>query len=156
VRRAIATALALVGLMALVVAPADAKKRHHKAAGVKGVVLDASCYGACVEPPPPEPVYSGPVTVTVARASDGTTVASKAVSDGHFRMRVKRGTYDVSSAPPNPPSCQPTPTTVCPLEAGPPSDVMIAPCLQGETKRVQVHRHRFTRVELHVTNVCIV
>jgi len=33
---------------------------------------------------------------------------------------------------------------------------MIAPCMTGETKRVQVRRHRFTRVELHVQNVCIV
>ena len=156
VRRAIATGLALLGLIGLVAAPAAAKKHRHKPSGVKGVVLDASCYGACVEPPPPEPVYSGAVTVTVSRPSDGSVVASQAVSDGHFRMRVKRGTYDVSSVPPNPPSCQPTPTTVCPLEAGPPSDVVIAPCVQGETKRVQVRRHRFTRVELHVTNVCIV
>jgi hypothetical protein len=157
VRRTLATALALLGLIALIAAPADATKKHrHKPSGVKGVVLDASCYGACVEPPPPDPIYSGAVTVTVSRASDGSVVASQAVSDGHFRIRVKRGVYDVSSVPPNPPTCQPTPTTVCPLDTGPPSDVMIAPCLQGETKRVQVRRHRFTRVELHVTNVCIV
>jgi hypothetical protein len=99
-------------------------------------------------------VYSGPVTVTVQRASDGTTVASQAVSDGHFRFRLKRGSYDVSSVPPNPPACQPTPQTVCP--AGADSAAVVAPCLKGETKRVRVRRHRFTHVELHVSNVCIV
>jgi hypothetical protein len=152
--RRVATALALLGLVGLLAAPADAKKRHHKPAGVKGVVLNATCYGACVDPPPPQPVYTGAVTVTVRRVSDGATVASEAISDGHFRIRVKRGSYDVSSVPPNPPTCQLTPETVCP--AGAQSAVVIAPCLQGETKRVQVRRHRFTRVELHVTNVCVV
>jgi hypothetical protein len=33
---------------------------------------------------------------------------------------------------------------------------VIAPCLTGETQRVQVRRHRFAHVELHVSNVCIV
>jgi hypothetical protein len=36
------------------------------------------------------------------------------------------------------------------------SAVVVAPCLSGETKRVQVRRHRFTHGTLHVTNVCIV
>jgi hypothetical protein len=94
------------------------------------------------------------VTITVTRASDGAIVASQAISDGHFKLRVKRGLYDVSSVPPNPPTCEPTPETVCPMDAQ--SAAVIAPCLQGETKRVQVRRHKFTHVELHVSNVCIV
>jgi hypothetical protein len=154
--RRIAAALAVFALVGLAVAPADAKKRHsHKPAGVKGVVLNATCYGGCVQPPPPDPVYSGPVTITVTRASDGVMVASQAISDGQFRIRVRRGTYDVSSVPPNPPTCQPTPETVCPL-AGGAQPAVIMPCLQGETKRVQIRRHHFTYVELHVTNVCVV
>jgi hypothetical protein len=28
--------------------------------------------------------------------------------------------------------------------------------MTGETKRVKVRRHRFARLELHVSNVCIV
>jgi hypothetical protein len=55
--------------------------------------------------------------------------------------------------PPNPPTCQPTPETVCPFDSSP---AVIAPCLQGETKPVQVRRRHFTRVELHVSNTCIV
>jgi hypothetical protein len=146
--------LALLAALALCVAPAGAKKRHgHKHSGVAGTVLNATCPGACAEPPPPEPLYTGPVTVTVARAADGVVVASQAVGDGHFRLRVKRGLYDISSVPPNPPTCEPTPQTVCPLQASP---AVIAPCLQGETKRVQVARHHFTHVELHVSNTCIV
>jgi hypothetical protein len=152
--RRVLTALALLGAIALAAAPADAKKRHsHKPAGVEGVVLNSTCAGACQEPPPPAPAYTGPVTVTVTRASDGQQVASQAISDGHFRMRVKRGLYDVSSVPPNPPTCQPTPETVCPANS---QAAVIASCMQGETQRVQVRRHKFTHVELHVSNVCIV
>ena len=153
--RRVATALIVLGLIGALVAPAEAKKRHHKPSGVKGVVLNATCYGACADPPPPDPVYTGPVTVTVQRVSDGATVASRTVSDGHFRIRLKRGSYEISSIPPNPPTCQPQAGQVCPLR-GTESPAVVQPCLQGETKRVQVRRHRFTRVELHVTNVCIV
>jgi hypothetical protein len=152
----LAGAVAALVALALFAAPADAaKKRHHKPSGVKGVVLNATCYGPCAEPPPPEPVWQGTVTITVSRASDGMQVASQGTSDGHFRLRVKRGLYNVTSVPPNPPTCQPTPETVCPL-AGGAQPAIIAPCLTGETKQVQVTRHRFTRVELHVQNTCIV
>jgi hypothetical protein len=150
--------LAFVTVAALIVVPASAgaKKRHsHKPSGVDGVVLNSTCPGACQEPPPPQPVYSGPLTITVQRASDGQQVASQAISDGKFRIRLKRGLYDVSAVPPNPPTCQPTPQTVCPMAQSSP-DVIIQPCMQGETKRIQVNRHRFAHVELHVSNTCIV
>jgi hypothetical protein len=150
--------LILIAVAAISIAPASAaaKKRHsHKPAGVEGVVLNSTCPGACAEPSPPPPTYTGPVTVTVQRASDGQTVASQAISDGKFRMRLKRGFYDVSSVPPNPPTCEPTPQTVCPASSAE-SKAIIAPCLMGETQRVQVRRHRFTHVELHVSNTCIV
>jgi hypothetical protein len=154
-KRGLVTVAVLV--LALAIGPAGAAAgKHHpkKPAGVKGVVLNGTCPGACAEPPPPQPLYTGDVTVTVHRVSDGTIVASRAISDGHFKMRVKRGDYDVSSVPPNPPSCDPQPGYVCPLGAG--SSAIVRPCLAGETKRVQVARHRFTHVELHVTNVCVV
>jgi hypothetical protein len=156
--RRVLTALVVVVVVALVAAPADAGKRHHhkhKPAGVKGVVLNSSCPGACAEPPPPPPTYTGPVTITVRRASDGVLVGSQAIGDGHFKIRLKRGAYDVSSVPPNPPPCQPQPGQVCPAQSDA-QPAIIAPCLTGETKRVQVRRHHFTYVELHVQNVCIV
>src|SRR5262249_34035581 len=151
-------AAALFAFIAIVVLPASAEAgkghhRGHKPAGVKGVVLDATCPGACAEPPPPSPTYTGTVTIAVRRASDGALVASQEASDGHFRLRVKRGQYDVSAVPPTPPSCEPTPTTVCPLAAR--GAAIVLPCITGETKRVQVRRRRFTRVELHVKNSCI-
>ncbi|HEY1237098.1 MAG TPA: hypothetical protein VGE91_02095 [Solirubrobacterales bacterium] len=161
--------LLAVGVVALLPAGAVAGKGHHhkhKPAGVKGVVLNSTCPGACTVEPPPAPRYTGAVTVIVSRASDGVQVASQAVTDGHFRMRVKRGSYDVSSVPPNPPTCEPQPELVCPppcepqpgkvcpLSGGRPAAI-IAPCLTGETKRVKVRRHRMSRVELHVRNVCV-
>jgi hypothetical protein len=157
VRRLLA-ALMFTLAIAVVAAPATAgaKKRHsHKPAGVAGIVLDSTCAGACQEPPPPEPVYTGPLTITVVRVSDGQQVASQAISDGHFRLRLKRGLYNVSSVPPAPPTCEPTPQTVCPLDQAQ-SAAIVRPCTQGETKQVQVRRHKFAHLELHVSNVCIV
>jgi hypothetical protein len=154
--RRLLTALAVLAMVALVAAPAGAKKHHsHKPSGIAGVVLNSTCAGACAEPAPPEPVYNGPVTIKVQRVSDSQQVASQAISDGHFRLRLKRGSFDVSSVPPNPelPPCQPG--QMCPL-AKARSAAVVRPCLQGETKRVQVRRHRFAQVELHVSNVCIV
>src|SRR3954452_20755188 len=155
-RRAL-TVVAGLAVAALVAAPAQAGKRHHKhkPAGVKGVVLNSTCPGACAQPPPPPPTYTGPVTITVRRASDGVVVASQEISDGHFKIRAKGGTYDVSSVPPNPPPCQPEPGKVCPASTGA-QPMIIAPCMTGETKRIQVTRHHFTYVELHVQNICIV
>jgi hypothetical protein len=148
--------LLAVGAIALIAAPADAKKRHsHKPAGVEGVVLNSTCAGACQEPPPPEPVYAGAVTITITRASDGQQVASQAIDDGQFRLRLKKGSYNVTSVPPNPPTCEPTPETVCPLDQAQ-GAAIVRPCLQGETKQVTVQRHKFAHVELHVSNVCIV
>jgi len=149
-------ALLAVAALALIPASAGAKKRHsHKPAGVEGVVLNSTCAGACQDPPPPEPTYTGPVTITVQRAGDGQQVASQAISDGKFRIRLKRGLYNVSAVPPNPepPPCGPG--VMCPLD-GAQSAAIARPCMQGDTKQVQVRKHHFRRVELHVSNVCIV
>ena len=81
--------LIIVSVAALTIAPAGAvaKKHHsHKPPGVKGVVLNSTCPGACAEPPPPPPPYTGTLTVTVSRAGDGMVIASQAISDGHFRI----------------------------------------------------------------------
>jgi hypothetical protein len=148
--------LAVVAAAVLPASAADGKRSHHKhkPAGVKGVVLSDPCPRACTDPTLPEPAYTGSLTITVNRARDGRLVASQETSDGHFRMRVKRGSYDISAVLPNPPGCEPTPTIICPAGAQRPP--IIAPCLTGETQRVQVRRHRFTRVELHVHDICTV
>jgi hypothetical protein len=92
--------------------------------------------------------------VTVQRTSDGTQVASQEVSDSRFRFKLPRGIYDVTAVPPTvfPPPCPPG--LVCIADPARPS-VQIANCLAGESKRVQVRRHRFSHVDLHVTNVCV-
>jgi hypothetical protein len=154
--RKVLIGVALLCAIAIVATPATAKKRHsHKPSGVEGVVFNSTCAGPCAVPAPPEPVYSGAVTITVQRASDGQQVASQAITDGHFKLRVKRGFYDVSSVQPNPnpQACQPG--QMCPMDKAR-SAAVVRPCLQGETKRVQVRHHHFTHVELHVSNVCIV
>jgi hypothetical protein len=58
------------------------------------VVLNSSCFGPCIEPPPP---------------------------DGKFRFRLKRGLYDVSAIPPGPPPCPPD--HVCPAVVVMPCEV---------------------------------
>jgi hypothetical protein len=93
-----------VAAIALLPAGAAAGKRHqkHKPAGIKGVVLNSTCPGACAVEPPPPPPYMGPVTVTVSRASDGVQVASREITGGHFRIRLKRGSYNVKLGPAEP------------------------------------------------------
>jgi hypothetical protein len=147
-------ALLCLGLLAAGPADAGKHKKHKKPAGVEGVVRNATCYGPCAVPPPPEPIYNGTVTITVQRASDGVQVRSASISDGHFRFRLKPGAYDVSSVPPTPPSCQPP--MLCPAQAAAGKTAVVMPCETGETQRVQVRKRRFTHVELHVQNVCIV
>jgi hypothetical protein len=135
--------LAAVSSMAGAV-PAGAAHKH-KASGIKGVVLDNTCYGPCAEPPPPAPAYTGSdLTVTVTRVADGALVGTENPSDGHFRFRLKRGLYRVTAAigAAHPGPIQP--------------QVVPANCWQGDSQEARVHRHRFTRVELHVANVCIV
>jgi hypothetical protein len=148
--------LAVLLATAAFAAPAEAGRQGGHPSGIVGTVVSGTCPGPCVEPPPPPPVYSGPATVTVRRASDGGLVASQDVSDGQFKLRLKRGQYDVSAATPNPPPCQPRPGQVCPAESGSQSAAIIAPCLTGETKRVAVRRHHFTHVQLQVSNACVV
>ena len=68
---------------------------------------------------------------------------------------MKQGLYDVSlRVLPNPPTCPPQ--QLCPVQGGNQRVAMECSCLTGETKRVQIRRHRFTYVDLHVQNVCIV
>jgi hypothetical protein len=147
---------ALLCLALFAAAPADAgKKKHKKPSGIAGVVLNSTCFGPCIEPPPPQPLYTGQLTVTVTRVADGRLIASATPSDGRFRFRVKRGLYDVSAIPTTTPIQPCPPGYVCIAQGQSQQVAMIAPCETGETQRVQVRRHRFTHVELHVQNVCI-
>jgi hypothetical protein len=147
--RRVALAGALFLVIALVVpaaSPAAAKKR--RPSGIAGTVVNSTCYGPCAYPQPESPPYTGSdVTVEIRRAADGALVASRQPTDGHFRAKVKRGLYTVTALVRE---VTPTPTPAPEGEA-----IMPPGCWQGESKQVQVLRHRFSPVELQVTNTCI-
>jgi hypothetical protein len=138
---------ALVVALAIVVvsaAPAAAKKQR-RPSGIVGTVVNSTCYGPCAYPQPASPPYTGGgLTVEIRRAADGALVASRQPSDGHFRAKVKRGLYTVSAI-----ISQVTPTPT------PQSGAAVTPCWQGDSKQVRVFRHRFSHVELQVTNACV-
>jgi hypothetical protein len=142
--------LLIIAVAAIAIAPAsaEAKKRHnHKPSGIDGVVLNTTCSGACAEPPPPAPAYTGSgLSVTASRISDAVTVASSQPTDGQFRFRLPRGHYQVSAMV--------NELTPQPLSGGP---IAMPPnCWMGDSKEATVRRHHFTYVELRVGNVCIV
>jgi hypothetical protein len=138
--------LAAIAAAVLATAPAHAAPVH-KHSGIKGMVLNTTCYGPCAEPPPSAPPYTGSdLTVTVTRVADGAQVGTEHPSDGHFRFRLKRGLYRVTAAITSAP--QPGPVRA--------QAIMPPNCWQGDSQAARVHRHRFTRVVLHVGNVCIV
>lgn len=104
--------------------------------GIRGVVLNATCYGPCAYPSPPLPPYEGDgLRVTVRNRKHGE-VATAHPKDGRFRFRLAPGRYLVEAA--------------VEQQGEQPS------CWEGETKRVRVREAQVRRVRLHVTNVCIV
>jgi hypothetical protein len=150
---AVTTAVVVIALVSGTAGarPHSGIKHRHGPSGIRGVVLNSTCpgpcttcpcttcLGPCAYPAPPPPTYSGESTVTIRRAGDGTTVATVTPVNGSFRVRLRRGWYDVTAA----------------AGVGP-AAAMPSGCWQGETVRVRVRRHRFTHVELHVANYCIV
>jgi hypothetical protein len=147
-RKGLLVLLAAAIVLACLPCVAQAKKHHrHKPSGIVGVVLNTTCNGACAEPPPPAPLYTGAgLTVTVTRIVDAAVMTSSQPTDGRFRYRLPRGHYQVSAAI--------NELTPQPLVNGP---LVIPPnCWMGDSKEATVRRHHFTHVELRVGNVCIV
>jgi hypothetical protein len=116
--------LVVVGLAA----PAPATTGS-KGSGVKGRVIDATCYGPCIPGADPVP-YSGEADVVIRRLPRGRRVAELQVDESRYRKRLRPGRYR--------------------LEA----DVEDR-CWEGEAKRVRVRRGKFTRVRLPLVNECI-
>jgi hypothetical protein len=69
-------------------------------------------------------------------------------TDGQFRFRAKPGLYDVSA------TVTQTERRLRRIQGRQSS--MRGTCWQGDSERVQVRRHRFSRVELQLQNVCVV
>jgi hypothetical protein len=147
-RRAVlaGTLLLAIALSLPALSPAAAKHKPKRPSGIYGTVVNSTCYGPCVYPQPASPPYTGGgLVVEIRRAADGALVATRYPTDGTFRAKVKRGLYTVTALVGEP---TPTPT--------PQGRAEVMPCWQGESKQVRVYRHRFSPVELHVTNTCIV
>jgi hypothetical protein len=134
--RRIAPFAGVAALALLLTVPGASSERL--TSGVRGSVLDATCYGPCQIDQKPEP-YTGPDAHVVIRAlPERSVVARRAPKQGHFRVRLAPGLYKVRAY----------------VQDSTASRVM--DCWQGEAKRVRVRKNRFRRVRLHVANVCIV
>src|SRR4051794_39670806 len=130
-RRALATLMVLASF-ALFAVPTGVGAGE--ATGIKGVVLDATCYGPCRYPPERLPPYTGAgLTVTVRSLPDYQLVAKLHPKDGHFAVKVPPGAYRVRAGVDGQSSCW-----------------------RGEVKTVRVSPGEVARVRLHVTNECIV
>jgi hypothetical protein len=130
VRRRIAILFALVALGAVSIPPGAGAGTE---TGIKGVVLNTTCYGPCRYPPPPPPLYTGPGLTVAIRTVDGELVARLHPKDGRFQVAEPPGTYRVRARVGTDPSCW-----------------------RGEVKTVKVESGSVTRVRLHVYNACVV
>jgi len=153
VRRAALSTFFLAAVFLMLAAPVSAGHRHRGHSGIAGTVLYTSCTEACPQPLRTSPPYTGGgLTVTVQRVSDGALVASLAPADGTFRVRTRRGWFDVTASVASSNPCGPVVTAsrvICPAATMP----VCGP--SSDTARVRVRRHRFTRVELHVQDPCV-
>jgi hypothetical protein len=105
-----------------------------EATGIRGVVLDATCYGPCRYPPPPLPPYSGPgLTVVVRHLPDNRLVAKLHPAGGYFAAKVAPGRYRLKARVGQQPSCW-----------------------RGEARKVEVLSGQLARVRLRVANTCVV
>ncbi len=104
-----------------------------EATGIRGVVLDATCYGPCRYPPQPLSPYAGPgLTVAVRSLPDNQLVAKLHPTDGRFAIKLAPGWYRLKARVGQEPSCW-----------------------RGEARKAQVVSGELTRVRLRVANECI-
>jgi hypothetical protein len=120
--------LALLGPIGVAAVPAGAAGEP---SGVRGVVLNTTCYGPCQAGQEPQPYQGSGLTVVVRRVSTGEVLRRLTPEHGRFSTRLGPGAYRVVAK-------------------------VKGDCWDGESKRVGVRAHEFTRVELHVGNSCIV
>jgi hypothetical protein len=126
-------AAALLGVL-LWVGPASAGEQS----GVRGVVLNTTCYGPCIYPPPPPPRYEGDdLRVVIRRLPSLELVVVLHPNEGRFGRRLPAGAYRLRPA------------------AGKPGS-FDGRCWEGQGQRVQVSAGEFTRVRLRIANTCIV
>lgn len=99
--------------------------------GFKGRVLDVTCYGPCIYPPPESPPYTGEgLTVSVKTLPERVPVAKLHPTDGTFQLEAPAGLYRVRAR-------------------------FRDECWRGQRRRVQVPDGDYARVTLRVYNDCI-
>jgi hypothetical protein len=120
---------AIASLVVLGLAAPTAATTASKGSGVKGRVVDVTCYGPCVPGADPVP-YSGDAEVVVRRLPRGRRVAKLQVEESRYRKRLRPGRYRL--------------------------EVEIDDrCWQSWAKSVRVRRGEFKWVRLRVVNECI-
>ena len=125
--------LTLLALASLGFASFPAAVGAGEAIGIRGVVLDATCYGPCRYPPQPLSPYAGPGLAVVVRSlPDTELVARLHPTDGRFAVKLAPGWYR--------------------LKARVGQD---RSCWRGEARKVQVLSGELARVRLRVANECI-
>ncbi len=121
-----------VGLVVGAVIPPLACASGAPASRIRGVVLNTTCPGPCLQPPPPPPRYTGPgLTVRVKDVRTGAVAATRHPTDGRFSVRVRPGRYRVHAW----------------IGGG---------CWRGSVEPVRVIRGEIASVRLTVDNACIV
>jgi hypothetical protein len=124
-------AAAIACAVLILASPASAHQ-----AGVRGVVRDGTCYGPCMTPAPPAPLYAGDnAKVTIFAGDDlRDPLTSMYARDGRFGFHLHRGTYTaqvvVKSEAPN--------------------------RWSGDTQTFSVRRGEISRVTLTVANLAVV
>jgi hypothetical protein len=123
--------LAVAALLAAATLPAPAVAGETGA--IKGVVIDSTCYGPCMYPPPPPRRYVGDdLVVRVRRLPDYELVARVRPKDGRFRVELAPGLYRLRPVV---------------LDGG--------YCWHGQARRVHVVAGQTALVRLEVYNDCI-
>lgn len=105
-------------------------------AGVKGVVLDTTCYGPCVVGAQPNPYTGDAVRLVIRDNRTDAIVGRPKLSMGHFVMPLRPGVYRVKAF----------------FKADGTINDM---CWKGEVKRVRVVAGAYAQIQLHVGNTCI-
>ncbi len=123
--------LAVVALLAAAALPAPAVAGETGA--IKGVVIDTTCYGPCMYPPPPPRRYTGDnLVVRVRHLPDYELVARVRPEDGRFRVELAPGLYRLR-----------------PVVLGG------GDCWRSQARRVHVVADQTALVRLDVYNACI-
>ena len=119
--------LVVVALVLFASAPAASQSED---SGVKGRILDVTCYGPCmVDGDDPRP-YAGEARIVAKRASNGRRAGSDDVDASRFRIDLAPGRYRVRVK-------------------------IDDPCWVEDSEEVKVTEDDFDRIRLEVGNGCI-